>query len=222
MSGIWPLVPIKATERAKQRLASVLDREARQRLALAMAADVLAALAATPGLAGIAVVTRDAAAASLARVIGARIIDEGAEAGHTGAVAAGARRLAAAGAGGALALPGDIPAATPEEIAAVLAAHGKPRAFTIVPSHDRLGSNAVLASPPGCVTLRFGEDSFVPHLEAARRAGIAPRIVEAPGIALDIDHPADLEAFLRLPPRTRSHALLAELGRAAAPAGPSG
>lgn len=221
MSGIWALVPIKATHRAKQRLAGVLDQEARRRLALAMAADVLAALAATPGLAGLAVVTRDGEAAALARGFGARIIEDGAEAGHTGAVEAGARRLAAGGAGGVLALPGDIPAATPEELAAVLAAHGPAPAFTIVPSHDRLGSNAVLASPPGCVTLRFGEDSFVPHLEAARRAGIAPRIVEAPGIALDLDHPADLEAFLRLPPRTRSHALLAALGRAPAPAEPS-
>ena len=212
MSGIWALVPIKATQQAKQRLAGVLPAAARQRLALAMAADVLAALAATLGLAGIAVVTLDAAAATLARQHGARIIEDGAADGHTGAVEAGARMLAAAGADGVLTMPIDVPAATPAEIAAVLAAHGSAPAFTIVPAHDRLGSNAILASPPGRVKLRFGEDSFRPHLAAARHAGIEPRIVEARGIGLDIDHPIDLDAFLRLPPTTRTHALLAELG----------
>lgn len=212
MSGIWALVPIKATRQAKQRLAGALSPAARQRLALTMAADVLAALAATPGLAGLAVVTLDAEAAALARQHGARIIEDGAADGHTGAVEAGARVLAAVGADGVLTMPIDVPAATPTEIAAVLAAHGSAPAFTIVPAHDRLGSNAILASPPGCVALRFGEDSFGPHLAAARRAGIEPRIVEARGIGLDIDHPADLGALLRLPPITRTHALLAELG----------
>lgn len=212
MAETWALVPIKDTRQAKQRLAARLPPAARQRLALTMAADVLAALAATPGLAGLAVVTLDPGAASLARRHGARIIEDGAADGHTGAVEAGARVLARDGAAGVLAMPIDVPAATGAEIAAVLAAHGQAPAFTIVPAHDRLGSNAVLASPPGCVKLRFGEDSYHPHLDAARRAGIAPRIVEAPGIGLDIDHPVDLDTFLRLEPTTRTHALLAELG----------
>jgi 2-phospho-L-lactate guanylyltransferase len=218
MSGIWALVPIKETGRAKQRLAGLLPPDLRQRLALTMAADVLAALAATPGLAGLAVVTLDAEAAALARRHGARVIADGAADGHTGAVEAGARVLAADGAPGVLTMPIDVPAATPAEIASVLAAHGTAPAFTIVPAHDRLGSNAILASPPGCVKLRFGEDSYHPHLDAARRTGIEPRIVEATGIGLDIDHPADLGAFLRLKPTTRTHALLAELGlRASVP-----
>lgn len=212
MTGIWALVPIKRTTEAKQRLAALLPPAARQRLALAMAADVLAVLAATPGLAGIAVVTIDPEAAALARRHGADIIEDGATADHTGAVEAGARRLVAAGATGVLTMPIDVPGASVAEVAAVIAAHGAAPAFTIVPAHDRLGSNAVLASPPGCVALRFGEDSFVPHLAAARRAGIEPRIVEAPGIGLDLDHPADLHAFLRLPSTTRTHALLASLG----------
>jgi 2-phospho-L-lactate guanylyltransferase len=192
MTGVHALLPVKAIGEAKQRLAAVLPAPLRARLALAMAEDVLAALAATPGLAGVAVVTVDAGAAALAAVV------------------AGARRLAAEGATGVLALPLDVPCVTPAEIAAVLAAHGPAPAFTIVPSHDRMGSNAVLASPPGCVKLRFGEDSFGPHLAAARAAGLVPRIVEAPGLALDIDTRADLAALLRRPATTRAHAVLAE------------
>ena len=61
--------------------------------------------------------------------------------------------------------------------------------FTIVPAHDELGSNAVLCAPPFAVPLRFGDDSYFPHLMAARRQGIEPTIVRLPGIGLDIDHP---------------------------------
>ena len=85
--------------------------------------------------------------------------------------------------------------------------------FTIVPAHDELGSNAVLCAPPAAVPLRFGDDSYFPHLAAARRCGIEPTIVRLPGIALDIDHPADLRMFLRAPRMpTRTLALLEGFG----------
>jgi 2-phospho-L-lactate guanylyltransferase len=111
-------------------------------------------------------------------------------------------------------MPGDIPALSSAEIAATLAAHRAAPAFTIVPAHDDLGSNAVLCSPPDAVPLRFGEDSFYPHLNAARNCGIDPLIVRQPGIGMDIDHPADLLAFLKMsrPASTRTHAFLEQSG----------
>ncbi|MEA2769707.1 MAG: 2-phospho-L-lactate/phosphoenolpyruvate guanylyltransferase, partial [Acetobacteraceae bacterium] len=86
--------------------------------------------------------------------------------------------------------------------------------FTIVPAHDELGSNAVLCAPPFSVPLRFGDDSYFPHLMAARARGIEPTIVRLPGIGLDIDHPADLRAFMAARPRkpTRTLALLERFG----------
>jgi 2-phospho-L-lactate guanylyltransferase len=218
MDDVWALVPIKRTQDAKQRLAGVLSPSARQRLALAMATDVLVALAATPGLAGLAVVTVDPDAAALGRRHGARIIEDGAADGHTGAVEAGARALVAMGVRAILTMPIDVPGATPAEIASVLSSRSASPAFAIVPARDRLGSNAILMAPPTAVKLRFGEDSFYPHLEAARGAGVEPCVVEAQGIGLDIDHPRDLAAFAARPATTRTHALLAELGVRAAPA----
>ncbi len=164
-----------------------------------MLEDVLAALAETPGLAGIAVVTIDPAATRLARDYGARIIETGARDGHTGAVTAAARLLSRRGMRGMLTVPGDIPLVTAAEIAQLLAAHASPPAFTIVPSHDERGSNAIICSPPDAVPLRFGEDSFFPHLRAAKACGIRPTVLRLPGIALDIDNPEDLAAFARLP-----------------------
>ena len=82
----------------------------------------------------------------------------------------------------------------------VPAAHRPAPAFTIVPAHDELGSNTIICSPPDAVPLRFGDNSFYPHLDAARARGIEPLIIRQPGIGMDIDHPVDLAAFLRMSP----------------------
>jgi 2-phospho-L-lactate/phosphoenolpyruvate guanylyltransferase len=208
---LWAVVPVKERERAKERLASLLPPAARQALALAMLEDVLTALAAARGLGGIAVSTIDAAARRLAQQFGARIIAEGARDGHTGAVAAAAGVLAAEGCDAMLTVPGDIPLVTADEIEAILNAHRPSPAFTIVPSHDERGSNAILVSPPDAVPLRFGEDSFFPHLRAAEALGILPTVLRLPGVALDIDNPADLDRFLQMPAATRTRAFLDEI-----------
>jgi 2-phospho-L-lactate/phosphoenolpyruvate guanylyltransferase len=207
--GIWAVVPVKDTALAKQRLAAAVPSPLRQALMLAMLEDVMAALAEAPGLAGRLLVTTDPAATRLAARYDAICMIEGAHDGHTGAVAAAARRLAAEGAAGMLTLPGDIPLVTADEIGRLLAAHRPAPSFTIAPSHDEQGSNAVLVSPPAAVPLRFGENSFFPHLAAAEARGIAPSVLHLPGIALDIDNPADLAHFAQLGSRTRAGLWLA-------------
>jgi 2-phospho-L-lactate guanylyltransferase len=211
-TDIWAVVPVKDTTEAKQRLGPAVPAELRRRLALAMLEDVLAALTAAAGLAGIAVVTIDPAATELARRYGARILDDGARDGQTGAVGAAARLLVHEGCGAMLAIPGDVPLVAPDEIDEFIAAHDRVPDFVIAPAHDGRGSNAILCAPPGRVPLKFGDDSFLPHLAAARRAGIEPTIVRLPGIALDIDNPQDLAAFLKIPSRTRARLLLQEAG----------
>jgi 2-phospho-L-lactate/phosphoenolpyruvate guanylyltransferase len=207
---LWAVVPVKERVSAKERLAPMLRRETRQALALAMLEDVLAALTATPGVAGLLVVTVDAEAGRLAASYGGRVIDAGARDGHTGAVAAAMRLLAVEGRQGMLTLPGDIPLVTSAEIARLLASHPPAPSFTIVPSHDEQGSNAIACSPPDAVPLRFGENSFYPHLEAAEARGIRPNVLHLPGIALDIDNPEDVVSFMRIESRTRARAVLAE------------
>ena len=209
---LWAVVPIKQLERAKERLAPLLPPERRRALMLAMFEDVLMALAATPGLAGLAVVTVDPEASRLAAEYGARLIEAGARNGHTGAVAAAATLLAQEGRAGMLTLPGDIPLVTPAEVKSLVAAHRPAPAFTIAPSRDELGSNAIICSPPNAVPLRFGADSFFPHLRAAEECGIRPTVLRLPGIALDVDTPEDLAAFAALRSPTRTRALLAQNG----------
>jgi 2-phospho-L-lactate/phosphoenolpyruvate guanylyltransferase len=202
-------VPVKEFAGAKQRLSPLLTPGQRQALAMAMLEDVLAALA-DAAIAGIMLNTLDPVAGDLARRYGARIITQGARDGHTAAVAAMARVLGEEGREAMLALPGDIPRVTSEEIATVIAAHQLSPSVTIVPAHDERGSNAVLCSPPMVMQLRFGDDSFLPHLAAARALGIEPTIVKLPGIGLDIDQPRDLEALRRATPHmaTRTASIL--------------
>ena len=207
---LWAIVPVKEVDRAKERLAPMLRPATRQALALAMLEDVLAALTATPGIAGLLAVTVDPAAGRLAASYGARLIEAGARDGHTGAVTAAARLLAAEGRAGMLTLPGDIPLVTSAEIELLMASHPSAPAFTIVPSHDERGSNAIACSPPDAVPLLFGENSFYPHLQAAAARGIRPNVLHLPGIALDIDNPEDVVSFLRTESRTRARAVLAE------------
>jgi 2-phospho-L-lactate guanylyltransferase len=207
---LWAVVPVKERASAKERLAPMLRPETRQTLALAMLEDVLAALTATRGIAGLLVVTVDPEASRLAASYGGRVTELGARDGHTGAVTAAARLLAAEGCTGMLTLPGDIPLVTPAEIESVLAAHLPAPSFTIVPSHDERGSNAIACSPPDAVPLRFGENSFYPHLQAAETCGIRPNVLRLPGIALDIDNPEDVVSFMRTQSPTRAWAVLSE------------
>ena len=209
---VWAAVPVKEFTGAKQRLATMLSPEQREVLAATMLEDVLAALAGARRLGGILLNTMEPRAVALAERYGARVVTDGARDGHTGAVMGMARILAAEG-HAMLTLPGDIPRVTAAEIDTVVASCPPAPSFTIVPAHDELGSNGVLCAPPGAVPLRFGDDSYFPHLAAARRGGIEPVIVRLPGFALDIDHPADLRMFLRAPRTpTRTLALLEQLG----------
>ena len=173
-----------------------------------MVEDVLETLSRVPGLSETVVVTRDERASALAERYGARVLTEPANDGQSAAVERAAAALESAGTDRLLQVPGDVPGASVDEIAAVLAAHagtedGEP-AVTLVPAHDRRGTNCVLCSPPGVLPFAFGHDSFGPHCRAARERGIAPRILPLPGLGLDIDTPDDLRAFMARPARGRT------------------
>src|SRR6185295_4816203 len=106
-------------------------------------------------------------------------------------------------------VPGDIPRGTSTESASVVNARRPAPSVTIVPAHDERGSNAVLCSPPLVMPLRFGDDSFLPHVASARALGIEPTIIRLPGIALDIDQPEDVHALLQAKPPMATHAMQA-------------
>lgn len=192
---IVAVVPVKDFALAKQRLAGAFPPAFRAELARAMLRDVLTALHASDGLAGIVVVTADPAAGLLAGEFGARLMFEKEACGLNPAVTDAARRLASERRGGVLVLPSDIPAVTPEEIGRLLAAHGRGPAVSLVRAHDGQGTNALLASPPDLLDFAYGPSSFSVHFAAAVAGGIVPRgydATEFPRLALDVDTPEDV------------------------------
>jgi len=209
---LWALVPVKNLQDAKQRLASVLSAGERHQLFRAMLEDVLSALSNSRGLAGVVLVTRDEEAAALAARYGARVLEEKENRGHTAASSFGARVLAQEKMAGMLQLPADIPLLSPEDIHALLQIHGSAPAVTLAPSRDQRGSNAVACSPPDVLPLRFGDDSYFPHLQRARELGMEPGVVDRRGLALDVDTPDDLLAFLSTPSETRTYDYLVRSG----------
>lgn len=204
MQGIWAVVPVKSFDLAKQRLRGLLPPAARRELARAMLEDVLDGLARVDSLSGTVVVTADPEAARLARAYGGEVFGEEPGGGLTAAVMGAAKWLAGEGCETMLALPGDVPGVSPGEVGLLLARHVAGPGFTVVPACDGRGTNAVVMTPPNAVQLAYGENSFPRHLLAARAVGIEPVVVALPGIALDLDAPSDVAAFLRRPSQTRT------------------
>lgn len=206
MSALSIIVPVKDTRLSKQRLGDLLDATQRRALAHAMLEDVLDAIVPLRERAPCVLVTVDPYAEALAARYGMRVITNGANDGHTAAVDGARHWLTKDNATGILTIPGDIPLVTTAEISRLLDAHATSKGFTISPAADKKGSNAIACSPPLAVPLRFGDNSFYPHLAAARKAGIEPLVKEFPGIATDVDTPEDVYRLLRRDPDARSRA----------------
>jgi 2-phospho-L-lactate guanylyltransferase (CobY/MobA/RfbA family) len=65
----------------------------------------------------------------------------------------------------------------------------------LVPNRDDLGTNAIVLSPPDCLALAFGHNSFQRHLRLAAERHLEVEIRRLPRVALDIDEPGDLALF---------------------------
>jgi 2-phospho-L-lactate guanylyltransferase len=147
------------------------------------------------------VVTGDEKVAKIAAALGANVIRETAERGETEAADFARLELKKMGREAVLIIPGDMPLVRSGDIEQLLAqvSDSTPAPFALlVPSHDRLGTNALLLAPPDVIKLRFGYDSFSYHASQVSARGLPIRLLENERIALDIDEPRDLHRFLSL------------------------
>jgi len=201
------LIPVKNLSGAKQRLASILDQGTRTELAQAMLQDVLECIANCQSKPEVAVVTSDPFATQLARRLSFEIIADHANAGETGAIEMATQVCIARGADSTLVIPGDIPLIQSSELATILEAAPE-RGSVLVPAADGRGTNAALRRPAGLFPLRFGNDSFKPHLATARATQQPCVILSLSGIALDIDTLPDLKELAAAPGDTRSQKMV--------------
>jgi 2-phospho-L-lactate guanylyltransferase len=200
------LIPVKSLANAKQRLASVLDQPTRTKLAQAMLLDMLETLGTWTNRPDIGIVTSDSFALELARRFEFQIIPDNANRSETDAIEMATRFCEAQGVDNTLVIPGDIPLMSASELETILEA-APLQGSVLVPAADGRGTNAAWRRPAGLFPLRFGNDSFKPHLTAARATQKPCVVLSLPGIALDIDNPSDLRQLAETPGETRAQRL---------------
>jgi len=176
------LIPLKRLDDAKSRLAEVLDGEERAALMLELLRGVVAAAEAAD-VGPITLVSAEPVELDLAR-----FDDRGLA--WNDALAAAMREVATEPI--AAVVSADLPRASADDIRALIEATPD-RGLAIARALDG-GTNAVSMRPVGAVTTHFGEpQSAAVHAQATAAIGLAARIIDVPGLAFDVDTPADLE-----------------------------
>lgn len=177
------VVPVKAFDRAKGRLADALGPAEREALARRLAATVLEASRPLP----VAVVCDDDDVATWARDLGAAVVWTPGL-GLNGAVDAAATRLAGAGVSRAVVAHADLPFASDLGRLAVAGADE----VVLVPDRRRDGTNVASVPLGRGFGFRYGPASFGRHAEEAERLGLTVRVVDDEALAWDVDGPEDL------------------------------
>jgi len=204
---IFALLPVKSPQNAKQRLGGFLSAEQREKLALILYKQTLAALCQAKGIDRVVVVTNDSDVAEHARSSGTLVFEENEQVSHSVSADAACLRAIELGATTVLLVPIDVPLVTPADFSR-LAAAARP-GLIVVPSADGTGTNAMVRTPPDVIESRFGPGSCRAHFDQARLKNVPADILRLPGLMFDVDtpedvaellassHPGDVTAFLR-------------------------
>lgn len=182
-TGAVAIVPVKALDRAKGRLAPDLDPASRRTLAARMFARVVEACRGAKEIDDLLVVAGDEAAAELARGAGATSIIEPLP-GLAAAMAAADEATAQVST--TLVVAADLPLATAEDLDAVCRAVASQSCVVVAPTRDG-GTGALLRRPPTVIATAYGPASAAAHLQAARAAGVRGVRLHVPGLSMDVD-----------------------------------
>jgi 2-phospho-L-lactate guanylyltransferase len=215
----FAVLPMKPLAIAKSRLAAALTTDERQAVSFAMFHDVLDCLTRAHSIEGVVVVTADRRLLDLANGMRAIAVDEEKPRGLNAAAALGTARAIAAGATSVLIVLSDLPFLVPEEVDSVYADLPPAPHVRLVRSHEGIGTNVLLRTPPSVISTRFGGRSFQDHISAAADAGVSHSSIEVPGLAFDVDTPEDLRELSRVGRPTRTLVEAQKIGIVPARAG---
>ncbi len=191
---IWAIVPAKALNQAKTRLAPLLSQDERRTLSLAMLREVLSALCGARNLDRVAVVTADHTVEIEARTFGVEIISEK-RIGQNAALEDGLVYCREHGASALLVVSADLPLLCPALVERLIERGMESycdRRVLLAVSRDGTGTNALFQRPPGALPFLFGPNSLHLHQQAAIARDISVDLIRAHGWAFDVDTPAVL------------------------------
>lgn len=209
---IQAIVPAKALDQAKGRLAALLSEDERKLLALAMLEDVVHALVAVPVIEGVTVISPDLDVRGVAAVHGAESIAEPPSVrGINQALSYAAGLIPAATT--LIVVLADVPGIGPADVQTAIDALPE-RGIVVCPSHDR-GTSLLAMRPAGLIPFRFGPKSSTLHKREAAALGVPCVVLTIEAFSRDIDTPDDLRELASRPGETATHRLLARLNVAA-------
>jgi len=195
MSKTWAILPVKAFDRAKTRLSSVLASTQRESVARLMATDVLRALSSTPEIDRILLLGQGPEQEELARRFDCAYENDD----PTLDVSANVTRIAQMpeiqSAKTFLLVAADLPSLYSKDFTRIL--HGHEEGITICRAVRDGGTNAFIATMPQQVKFSFGAGSAKRHASAARAAGQKVSVLDDAAFQRDIDTPADLQCLCR-------------------------
>lgn len=204
------VIPHRGIDHGKTRLSGMLGPEGRATLSAAMLRRVAAACRAAAD--EVLVISPDPQLRRMAAELGIGFrlqrglgMNEALAQARDLAVGDGVTRLAVVSA--------DLPEVRAADIRALLhAAAGGGPSVVIAPDRTGSGTNALVLQPLSVIPFRFGAMSRWAHVDEARRASAVPVVLERPGLAFDIDLPADLDAWRTRRGRSVGEAVLEQAG----------
>lgn len=206
------LIPVKELSTANERLSSVLTQQKRTELAYVMLSDVFAAVNSSKLADKKVVVTLDKKTEKIALKEGFEVIREEKQEGESSSVDQALQVCKMMGAKSVLVIPGDAPLVTGNDLDFIFENERKENSVILVPSHDELGTNAILRKPPDAIPSRFGHDSFRKHKEESDKRNIPYDVYKIENISVDIDEPDDIHNFSLYGSHTNTYKELYRLG----------
>jgi len=197
--SIWAVIPVKPLRLAKSRLSSVLSPEERQHFAETMLRHVLDVVTSVPQMTGTLVISRDNHALAVAREYGAKTIQESGAPELNNALMRATSVIASWRTDAMLILPADLPLVATEDITSIIKLGSQdPISVVIATDRNKDGTNALFIRPPGLIDYAYGDGSYQRHAVLARDAGAVVNVYESDRMWQDIDHPEDIENYIRM------------------------
>jgi 2-phospho-L-lactate guanylyltransferase len=191
----WAIVPVKPFCEGKSRLSGVLTGTERYQLNLQCLKSTINILIDVKEIDQIIVISRDNEVLEIAKIMGASVLLEDGNNGLNKALYQANNTLDKTN-DRVLVIPTDLPLISMKDIKQVLDLGSHAPVVVVVPDRRNKGTNALLVYPAGCIRYRFGENSAKKHAAEAQKRGIHTKVVDIPGIGLDLDLAEDLE-FLK-------------------------
>jgi 2-phospho-L-lactate/phosphoenolpyruvate guanylyltransferase len=205
------LVPFRSPGTGKSRLAAAegggpgLTPLERGRLAEAMLADVLHALAACTVDRVVVAAAADPAAEAAPRLGVEAVLDPPGTRGLNDAIAALTARYADAE--GLVVVAADLPCLRQEDLATLL---GSAAEVAVAPT-ARGGTGGLLRRPPLAISTVYGPDSARRHLRRGQQTGARTERVQTEGFRRDVDTWSDLRELIDAPVGSATASVLAGL-----------